>query len=274
MKRFLKSRLVIWLLALSLAGATHYTRPENDFLKAQKQTVLIQTDTGSGSGVVMARENRDGKTRLFVWTAAHVVSDSDNVKIRQFVRHEGRRVGSTEYSAKVIARSDSRDCALLWLDAPLDSFRAAEFDSEHPLAVGSGVMHIGNAMGEALDGSASVGIVSQSGIKPETIQNWPWPVVDQVTCAAFYGCSGGPVFNRDNQKVVGLLVGGIVGSGYIGYIPVREISDYARTAGVSWAVYGNYCPGDDLLNALAKKAERPKVLPVLIELPPISKKKK
>lgn len=267
MKKFLKSRLAAWLLAVAFVGAAQLSLPENEFIKAQRQTVLIENDGGSGSGVVIRRENKDGKVRLFIWTADHVMRGYDTAKVRQYIRHEGRRAGFVEYTAKVIGRSPAKDCALLWLNAPGDAFGAAEFDSLTPPVVGSEMLHVGNVLGKDFDGSVSVGVLSQVAVAPERVQGWPWGVVDQITCQALFGGSGGPVFKRSNQKVAGLLVGGLVGSGYITYTPVREIYDYAKKNGLFWAVYGDFAPSDVLLEALATASKTPPPPPaVTVEL--------
>lgn len=271
MKKFLKSRVAAWLFAVLLVGAVHTRLPENEFKAAQNSTVLIETKSGSGSGVVVSRKNGDGKTRLFVWTANHVIADADTATIKQYIRNEGHRVGSKEFTAKVIGRSPEKDCALLWLDAPADAFRAAKFDSG-TMRVGAEVLHIGNVLGANFDGSASVGIISQTGVKPN-VPGWPWGVVDQMTAQALYGGSGGPVFNRANHCVAGLLVGGLVGSGYISFTPVREIYAYARTSPVFWAVYGNRCPSDSLLDGIAKASLLPPA-PAAPSVPALKNKKK
>lgn len=271
MKKLLKSRVAAWLFAALLVGALHTRLPENEFSAAQKQTVLVEVGDGSGSGVVVSRKNSDGKVRLFVWTANHVVATADTAKIKQFIRHEGHRAGVVEYSAKVIGRSPEKDCALLWVDAPANAFPAAKFD-DGIMQVGAEVLHIGNVLGANFDGSASIGIISQIGVKP-SVPGWPWGVVDQVTAQALFGGSGGPVFNRSNHRVAGLLVGGLVGSGYITFTPVREIYAYAKTSPVFWAVYGNWCPSDSLLDGIAKSVLLPPA-PAAPSVPALKNKKK
>jgi S1-C subfamily serine protease len=213
----------------------------------QEQTVLIRASDGQGSGVVVERHNSKG-TRVFVWTANHVVEKDSEVEIHKAIRTEGHRVGEAIFKAKVIGRDVARDVAVLWVDAPAGYFRAAEFASDEPLKVGTPLTHVGNAHGNAFEDSVSTGILSQIGLHPD---GWPWVLTDQGAFAATFGCSGGPVFRQSDREVVGLLVGGVVGSGYINFVPVRIISEFANGNGYSWAVRGSTCPNDPFLNALA-----------------------
>lgn len=219
----------------------------NPFETAQLQTVLIvRPDGGQGSGVIFKRVNRDGNTRLFVWTAAHVVKGVDRVDVVRYVRNEGDKVGELRFKALIVDRSDSlNDVALLWLNAPASQFEAAEFEFDSP-RVGDVLFHVGNFFGGDFDGSVSRGVLSQIGVHPHL--GWLWNVTDQYAGAAVPGSSGGPVFDL-RGRVVGLIVGGAGAGqwGFVSFVPVRVISAFARGSGISWAVRGGYCPNDDTL---------------------------
>jgi hypothetical protein len=105
-------------------------------------------------------------------------------------------------------------------------------------------------MGVAFEDSVSIGVLSQIGIKPE---DWPWELTDQAALSAYFGSSGGPIFRTDDQAVVGLVVGGIVGSGFMNFVPVRIIEAFATANALHWAVRGDSCPNDIILNLLASK---------------------
>jgi S1-C subfamily serine protease len=244
----------IWGIAvaafLSAMAVTGMWPSENKFERAQRATVLLSLPDGQGSGVVVRRESSDG-TRLFIWTAAHVVEGFNEAKVGYFVRYQGARVGRVEFTAQVLARDKAKDIALLWLKAPPGYFGSARFDVRTHHHVGDYQYHVGNFFGEVFDGSVSTGVISQIGVKPEDPQ-WPWAApLDQTTCAAIFGSSGGPVFDSDN-KICGLIVGGPVGKGFIEYVPTREIVKWADSIHVSWAVVGDYSPNDIFLQQLAQ----------------------
>ena len=225
----------------------------NPAVSAQKATVSVKAKTGEGSGVVIRRENRFGQPRLFVWTAAHVVDGADDYAVvsRQIIRNEGHKVGTLDFKAKLILRSDaSVDLALLWLDAPLGYFSGAEFDTGE-LRIGQPLYHVGNFFGETFDDSFSTGVLSQFGAHPG--KDWPWgdAFLDQMTTLIVPGSSGGPVFNAENDKLVGIAVGWAGLPGISFFVPLRTIIPFSHQTGFDWAVYGSWCPTDAELRGLA-----------------------
>lgn len=120
-------------------------------------------------------------------------------------------------------------------------FIPADFDSIVPPPVGTALYHVGNFLGADFDNSVSTGILSQHGVQPK-FPNWPWTIVDQTTLPVMPGSSGGPVFNSQNDKVVGLVVGTLRGDDVNFYVPVRAIEVWAESAGLAWAVRGNESP--------------------------------
>lgn len=219
----------------------------NQYETMQKSVVLVKASDGQGSGVVVERTNGKGKTRVFVWTANHVVEADTEVAVVKNIRFEGHRAGEASFKAKVIGRDAKKDLALLWVDAPASYFRAAEFAEEAPIRVGTSLTHVGNVLGEAFEDSVSVGLMSQIGMNPGG--SFPWVLTDQYAGEAYFGSSGGPIFRTSDKEVVGIVVGGIVQSGFMQFVPVREISDFANRNGYHWAVRGNWCPSDDFLRA-------------------------
>lgn len=238
-----------------------FHRSGNKYTDAQEQVGLVtyktvEGATASGSGVVIRRVSiTDGKPRLFVWTAKHVVSDIDEVSFKRVLHYNGTRKGEMIFSAKVLFRLTNTDAALLWLDAPPEAFETSHFASAEPVAPGTPVFHVGNFL-RHFDGSVSRGIVSQTGLHPET-PFWPWALVDQTDLRILPGSSGGPIFNEAG-KVIGLIVGG-PNQGTLGvgcYVPVRAL--IVDVGAESWTIYGRLCPGDDALSLAATKALLPK----------------
>lgn len=211
----------------------------------QNETVIVETGEGWGSGVVVQRHDK-----TFVWTAAHVTKGYSKVKVTQKFRFNGIKAGSQTFPAYVVARLTGVDASLLWVWAPPGKLTGAEWAEETP-AVGSQILCVSNMRGgDNFDGSVTEGIISQVGVSP-VLPGWPWANVDQATCATMHGSSGGPVFARYG-KVIGLIVGGVDSSGVACYTPLRDIYAAARTAKVTWAIYGVRAvpPSDSALEGL------------------------
>lgn len=218
--------------SVSPVGGTH-----NRYEAARHSTVLlVAPDGGQGTGIVIRRGDR-----TFVWTANHVVENATSVKVQSIIHSGFHRVGFTEFTGRVIAFNKELDVALLFVDAPARYFLPADFDSIVPPPVGTALYHVGNFLGADFDNSVSTGILSQHGVQPK-FPNWPWTIVDQTTLPVMPGSSGGPVFNSQNDKVVGLVVGTLRGDDVNFYVPVRAIEVWAESAGLAWAVRGNESP--------------------------------
>ncbi len=217
----------------------------SDYARAQKATVLVQSDHGSGSGFIVQRGSR-----VFVWTAAHVVRGCNTLKIHQYIRYENRKTGESVFDAVVIARDSSADLALLWLDAPPAYFSSISFGTG-TAPPGTAVYHVGNFDGPAFDGSISTGVISQVGVHPDGI-GFPWPVADQMTSLVVPGSSGGAVFNRLGS-VIGVVVGNYL-PGVEFFVPLRVLEDFVAREHVEWALRGVLCPRDELLKLNAVHA--------------------
>jgi S1-C subfamily serine protease len=233
--------------------ADFVTGYKNMYEMAQRQTVLVETPTGSGSGFVIKRLN-DSATRVFVWTAAHVVSDVDVCKIHIIFRTGDHKAGDAWFAARVILRPHNVDAALLLVDADPGFFVESRFEFATP-RVGTPVFHVGNLLGKIFDGSVTAGVVSQIGVHPDD-PTWPWDVCDQTTTLIIPGSSGGPLFSNMDGKVLGICVGWPQIPGISFYVPTRAL--VAATKGFSWTLKGDVCPPDDLLNEMIRRAELPK----------------
>lgn len=257
MKKFLILPLAI--LALWVGVLVHAVPDDsppavvlNQYEKAQIQTVLVRTSHGTGTGVVIQRANTLGESRLFVWTAAHVVGDFNKVEVVRPGRENGARIDcEIVWPAFVIAKDEHIDVAILWLDSFVSPFfLPVEFEFALP-RVGDPVFHVGNFYGLNFDGSVSIGIISQIGVRPDAERfRWHWENVDQTTTFACSGSSGGGVFNAQG-KVLGLIVGG-PSEGISCYMPVRILDKWTTSEGFSWALAGDWCPQDQILKSFNK----------------------
>lgn len=225
----------------------------NCYERAQSATALIVTPTGSGSGVVVKRG-----ARIFLWTAAHVVDDCDSVVVRSYIRHEGARVGHTDFTARIIERNDALDVALLWVVAPVEYFDGVELAGPEIMRVGQSVYHVGNYWGAQFDDSVSIGVISQIGVVPLS-PDWPWQFcLDQTTTFVTYGSSGGGIFRHSDNKLIGILVGGArPGVADVNvFVPIRAIKAWADSGHIVWAMYGDEAPADVTLTLAAVRAEQ------------------
>jgi S1-C subfamily serine protease len=246
------SKVLPWSFLIFLVGVLYFITPTpvtpNKYQVAQRSTVLIESGHGYGTGFVVQRGER-----LFVWTAAHVVARDNVVKVRQVIRFENHKVGETTFKAIVIARDNTADLALLWLDAPPSYFSPVRFHKQNDiLPVGSHVFHVGNFYGPPFDGSVSTGVISQIGVLPSEILDWPWPVVDQTTMTVIPGSSGGPVFD-DSGKIIGLVVGH-VSPGMEFFVPLREMVLFTHRQRADFALNSSDSPSDSVLFRMAIKA--------------------
>ena len=259
MKKFFVGFVTCALAVLCLPWRNNSTafapRNENKYEHAQSQTVFIQAPESSGSGFVIERTSvSDGKPRLFIWTAAHVVDDCDEVSVHRILHYNGHKAGEMVFSAKVILRLPC-DSALLSLNAPPGSFAPATFADRAPLPIGTPIFHVGNFMGMTFEGSVSHGYTSQVGLNVG-----PWSAVDQADLSAAPGASGGPVYLYTSGAVIGILVGGPAAAtrGIVCFVPVRVFEQAAVNEFFGWAVRGRFCPGDDILSLAANAALLPK----------------
>lgn len=219
----------------------------NKFERAQDSCVLIENpNKSSGSGFPV-----QCGPKLFVWTAAHVVSAVNETKVTQVIRSEGFKAGEIFFPAVVVARDSESDLALLWVQhAPLNYFSPIKFASNSIPRVGAPVYHAGNFLGRAFDRSVSQGIISQTGVDVPR-----WRTVDQANLAVIYGSSGGPLFD-ESENVLGVIVGlhpRIPGITF--FVPVREVESFGKLHNVSWAMKGTWPATDEELKRLIKIAE-------------------
>jgi S1-C subfamily serine protease len=248
MKKYIA--LALMLATVAFFGVKAYDKNYTRHTRAQRSTVLIESSKSYGSGFTIQRENPDGRSRTFVWTAAHVVRLDNEVKVSRVVRLNGRKVGSVNFTARVLLRDDALDIALLWLESPPEHFLPVVF-ARNDASVGDKVFHCGNFAGPLLEGSVSTGIISQVGISGP---NFPWLFIDQTTAIVMHGSSGGALFDDWNSSVVGIVVG-ITGPGVTYFVPVSVVHSFAVLHDSEWAFSGNDCPADSGLLKLVQSAK-------------------
>jgi len=152
-----------------------------------------------GSGFII---NKNG----YILTNAHVVKDSDDIKITLS--------NEKEYKAKIIGTDDKTDIALLKINAWGDLHAVYLGDSDK-LKVGEWVIAIGNPFG--LEHTVTAGIVSAKG---RVIGAGPYDNFIQTDASINPGNSGGPLFNIRGE-VIGINTAIIPGGQGIGFaIPI------------------------------------------------------
>jgi S1-C subfamily serine protease len=239
-KNFFVSALLGALLLFSGCSADGPAR----YSRAERATVLIESEHGYGSGFIVRRSQR-----LFVFTASHVVSQCNVLKIHQDVTFEGHKSGTATFTATVIARDDKLDLAVLWLDAPPNYFGHVEFDLG-TFPPGTPVYCVGNFYGLRLPGSYSTGVISQVGVRPS--ENFAWPIADQMTALIVPGSSGGPVFDSSDR-----VIGVVVATAFPGiefFVPLRAVNLFATQQHTRWLMHGFWCPTDEALSVMAAHA--------------------
>ncbi len=138
--------------------------------------VRVETDTGSGSGVIVDPNGR-------ILTAAHVIDQAKTITV---VLSDDRSV-----VAEIRGRDDEADVALL--SVSLGALRAATIGSSQNLRVGEEVAAKGSPLG--LDRTVTRGIVSALRLLPDGTK------LIQTDAAINTGNSGGPVVNMRGEVV-------------------------------------------------------------------------
>ncbi|MCH4209718.1 S1C family serine protease [Bifidobacterium sp.] len=156
--------------------------------------VAIQTQVSGGvakgSGAIL-------DTKGHIVTNNHVISGARQIQVTL--------ANGQIYTAQVVGTDTTTDLAVIKLDNPPSNLKPVEFADSDSLAVGQGVMAIGNPLG--YDDTATTGIVSAL--------NRPVSVSDdssntqivtnavQIDAAINPGNSGGPTFDASG-KVIGI----------------------------------------------------------------------
>ncbi len=151
--------------------------------KVQDSVVVIDTDTGSGSGVIISEDG-------YILTCNHVVESARQVVI---TLNSG-----SQYSAALVGSDATSDLAVLKIE-PQETLCYVEQGSSADLVVGEVVVAIGNPLG-SLGGSVTDGIISATERKISMSDGTVMTLL-QTNAAINSGNSGGGLFNLNGQLI-------------------------------------------------------------------------
>ena len=179
-------------------------------------SVVVKTDLGTGSGVVFVRRDK-----CYIWTVSHVVNEAKEIWV---IDNIGRHL-----IANLIINSRDEDIALLSI--PNNSFSHGIEFNPYKSKIGDNISHIGCPTGFEGMFSYFEGRISFS---HRMVENCSY---DQVQCSAFYGCSGGGVFNS-NGECIGLMARFLNTNthGMFLIVPSRRIIEFAIKNNVNYAI--------------------------------------
>jgi S1-C subfamily serine protease len=168
------------------------------YQRASPAVVLVVTDEGLGSGVLISADGR-------IVTNLHVVGDADEVGVVFKPKMEGAAIGEADVRlAKVIRRDDVTDLALIQVAEVPAGVTPLELGNSTTIEVGADVHAIGHPTGQTW--TYTRGIVSQ------IRRAHRWQTEDKIPHEATIiqtqtpinpGNSGGPLLD-DELKVVGI----------------------------------------------------------------------
>lgn len=182
----------------------------------QETAVTVQTERGSGSGVVVIKPSGE----IFVWTAAHVVDGTTNVRLVKQVQIPGRTVGFFTIEADIVGFSKAHDLAVLRPRHKLFFTHGTQFESKDYIPkLGDEILHVGSFLGLPGAESFSKGVISYVGRVMEG------NVFDQSSAPCFPGSSGGAVWTPTG-KLIGLVVSGYDAT-FSFIVPVRRMHAWA-----------------------------------------------
>lgn len=175
-------------------------QPAKIYVETRKAVV----DVNGGSGFLFK-----GKTQIV--TAYHVVK-ADPGTIVLVVTHDDLHLFIT---GKVKKIKPEWDLALIELDLPLDAEPLSP--SKNPLFIGEPVMIVGSPAG--FNNSASAGIIS--GLNRD-ISQFPKISFIQSDASSYFGNSGGPVINGNNE-VIGVVSQGAENFPFSFAVPINYV---------------------------------------------------
>ena len=130
-------------------------------------------------------------TKGDIVTNQHVISGASTVKVKF-------SDGST-YTATVVGSDSATDVAVLHVNAPSSKLNPLTLADSSKVAVGDGVVAIGNPFG--LDGTVTSGIISAVGREISSPDDTPIEGALQTDAAINHGNSGGPLLNLHGEVI-------------------------------------------------------------------------
>ncbi len=144
------------------------------------------SSTATGTGFVY---DTDGH----IVTNEHVIDGASSVSVKL--------ADGTTYKATVVGADTSTDLAVLKISAPVSKLTTLALGDSSAVAVGDGVVAIGNPFG--LDGTVTSGIVSAINREISAPDSAPIEGAIQTDAAINHGNSGGPLLDLEG-KVIGI----------------------------------------------------------------------
>ena len=169
--------------------------------------------TAEGTGFVY-------DTKGDIVTNYHVVADSSSVSVKFS--------DGSKYKATIVGTDPTTDLAVIHVTAPASKLVVLSLADSSKVAVGDGVVAIGNPFG--LDGTVTSGIVSALNREIVSPNNAPIEGAIQTDAAINHGNSGGPLLDMQG-KVIGVTSqiqsdsGGNDGVGFA--VPSNTVSSIA-----------------------------------------------
>jgi S1-C subfamily serine protease len=154
------------------------------FNKTQNSVVLIETDSGTGSGWIYDNQGH-------IITNNHVVEDAATIQVTFQI--------GTVLPAKLIGRDPYSDMAVIKVKPVEGLLHPMDVGLSSELLVGEMVIAIGNPFG--LDNTMTTGIVSATGRQMSSVNNYVIVDVIQTDAAINPGNSGGPLLNLRGEVV-------------------------------------------------------------------------
>jgi putative serine protease PepD len=156
--------------------------------------------TGSGSQTFPSGGTAEAEgTGFVIDTAGHIVTNEHVIQGESSVTVTFDD-GST-YKATVVGSDESTDLAVLKVNAPASLLHPLSFGDSSTVAVGDGVVAIGDPY--QLDDTVTSGIVSAVGREITSPNNMPIENAIQTDAAINHGNSGGPLLDLSG-KVIGV----------------------------------------------------------------------
>jgi len=199
------TRTVTTSVAVASPIANLSTLSVGDIYKAANKGVVEVDSTLSGSSSSPFPSGGSGgsagaegtgfvyDTAGHIVTNEHVIAGATSVKV---AFGDGKT-----YTATIVGSDPSTDVAVLKVDAPASELSPLSLADSNAVAVGDGVVAIGDPFG--LDDTVTTGIVSAVGREIQAPDNTPIEGAIQTDAAINHGNSGGPLFNLDG-KVIGV----------------------------------------------------------------------
>ncbi len=145
---------------------------------------VTEIPQGTGSGFVW-------DTAGHVVTNSHVIADADRAQI---TLDDG-----TTYAARLVGQEESKDLAVLKIDAPASKLRAISVGTSSNLLVGQKVLAIGNPFG--LDHSLTTGVISGLEREIKSASERTIFGVIQTDASINPGNSGGPLLDGGGNLI-------------------------------------------------------------------------